>query len=122
MASKTVREGFHSVTPYLLVKPVAEFIDFLKRAFGAEQVTYNDMGGGHVHAEVRIGDSMIMIGGADTASARTYLYVSDVDAVYKQAVAAGAKSVEAPADKPYGERSAWVTDPFGLTWFIATPK
>jgi PhnB protein len=119
---KSIPEGYHTVTPYLYVHPVAQFIDFLKRAFDAEQIEYHDLGGGHIHAEVRIGDSMIMIGGAPTAKASIYLYVPDVDALYSRAVAAGATSVEEPNDKPYGDRSAWVTDPFGLTWFIATRK
>jgi PhnB protein len=120
MATNPVPAGFHTVTPYLYTPKVAEFIDFAKRAFGAQQIEYHDMGGGHVHGDIRIGDSHIMIGGAPSQPASLYLYVPDVDAMYRKAIAAGAKSVQEPNNKFYGDRSAWVTDPFGFTWFIAT--
>jgi PhnB protein len=120
MAASSIPAGFHTVTPYLYTPEVAKFIEFAKRAFHAEQIAYHDMGGGHVHGEIRIGDSPIMIGGAPSAPAAIYLYVADVDATYQRAIAAGAKMVEEPTNKFYGDRSAWVTDPFGFTWFIAT--
>lgn len=120
MATKPVPDGYHTVTPYLNTPQVAEFIEFARRAFGAEQIEYHDMGGGHVHAEIQLGDSRIMIGGAPPQPTSLYLYVPDVDATYRQAIAAGAKSVQQPDNKFYGDRAAWVTDPFGFTWFIAT--
>ncbi len=111
--------GFHTVTPFLYVKNAKQFIEFAQAAFGAQETAYHDLGNGHVHAEIKIGDSMIMIGQTHPAAASIYLYVHDVDAVYQRAVEAGAKSVEGPTDKPYGDRSAWVTDASGITWFIA---
>jgi len=115
-----IPRGFHSVTPYLYVKNAKEFIEFTQAAFGAQETSYNDIGDGHVHAEIKIGDSMIMVGQAHPAAASIYLYVHDVDAVYQRAVESGAKSIEGPTNKPYGDRNAWVTDPFGITWFIAS--
>jgi len=115
----SIPRGFHTVTPYLYVKNAKQFIEFAQGAFGAQEISYHDLGNGHVHAEIKIGDSMIMIGQTEPAPASIYLYVHDVDAVYKRAVEAGAKSVEGPTDKPYGDRSAWVTDASGITWFIA---
>ncbi|MGB6553191.1 MAG: VOC family protein [Candidatus Binataceae bacterium] len=112
-------EGFHTATPFLYVADARKLIDFVTRAFGGAETRYHDLGNGHVHGEFRIGDSMVMIGQAEPASASIYLYVDDVDATYSRALAAGAKSVEAPSDKPYGDRNAWVVDPCGITWFIS---
>ena len=122
MATNSVPQGFHTVTPYLAIEDARGFIEFAKQAFDATETSYHDMGGGHVHAEIRIGDSMIMVGQTTPLTAQIYLYVDDVDATYARAVKAGAKSVEAPVDKPYGDRSAWVVDRHGITWFIATRK
>ncbi|MGC1676222.1 MAG: VOC family protein [Candidatus Binataceae bacterium] len=120
MASvKSRPEGFHTATPYLYVADARKLLDFVTRAFGAAETSFHDLGDGHVHAEFRIGDSMVMVGQTEPAAASIYLYVDDVDAVYARAFAAGAKSVAAPADKPYGDRSATVVDPCGITWFVA---
>lgn len=112
-------DGFHTATPYLYVADARKLIDFVTRAFGGAETRYHDLGNGHVHAEFRVGDSMFMVGQTEPAPASIYLYVDDVDAAYSRAVAAGAKSVEAPNNKPYGDRNAWVVDPCGITWFIA---
>ena len=122
MATNSVPKGFHTVTPYLSVRDARGFIEFAKHAFDATETSYHDSGGGHVHAEIKIGDSMIMIGQTEPLAAQIYLYVEDVDATYARAVKAGAKSVEAPSDKPYGDRGAWVVDAHGITWFIATRR
>ncbi|HUY26986.1 MAG TPA: VOC family protein [Candidatus Binataceae bacterium] len=115
-----IPQGFHTVTPYLNVADARKFIEFVKRAFDAAETEFVDMGGGHVHAEVRVGDSMIMVGQGAAAPAFIYLYVEHVDAVHARAVAAGGRAIEAPNDKPYGDRSSTVIDPSGITWWLAT--
>ena len=125
MAVKPIREGFHTVTPYLMVREAAQLIDFVKEAFAATELYRGTGSAGGIHAEVRIGDSMVMIGGAGTWTgepmpAAIYLYMNDVDAVYKRALQAGAASLSEPTDQPYGDRIAGVKDSFGNTWYIAT--
>ncbi|HEV7428566.1 MAG TPA: VOC family protein [Thermoanaerobaculia bacterium] len=120
-------EGYHTVTPFLHVRGARKMIAFLENAFGGSVAHSTDMPDREVaHAAVRIGDSLIELGEAHGESqpmpAAIHLFVSDVDAVYERALRAGATSVEAPADKPYGERGAWVIDPFENQWFIATAK
>lgn len=120
-------EGYHTVTPFFHVRGAREFIAFLGDAFGGTTAHITDMPGREVaHAAVRIGDSLIELGEAHGESqpmpAAIHLFVADVDAVYERALRAGAKSVEPPADKPYGERGAFVIDPFENQWFIATAK
>ncbi|MEO8664030.1 MAG: VOC family protein [Ignavibacteria bacterium] len=125
MAVKPIPEGFHTITPYLMIKDAPGFIDFLKKAFNAKEITRaNNPDGGIMHAEVKIGDSMIMLTEASEkyppAHSFYYLYVPDTDAAYKQALEAGAKSEMEPADQFYGDRSAGVKDPYGITWWIGT--
>jgi len=125
MAVKPIPDGFHSVTPYLIVPGVAKLIDFLKQAFGAQVTERMDMPDGTVmHAQVRIDDSPIMMGEAKAQypamPTHLYLYVKDADAVYKRAIQAGATSVMEPADQFYGDRHGGVKDPSGNTWWIAT--
>jgi PhnB protein len=125
MAVKSIREGFQTVTPYLMVREAAQLIDFVKQAFAATELFRGTGSAGGIHAEVRLGDSMVMIGGAGTWNgepmpAAIYLYMDDVDAVYKRAIQAGAASLSEPADQPYGDRIAGVKDPFGNVWYIAT--
>ena len=120
-APKTIRQ---TVTPYLTAQRVDELIDFTKQAFGAEEL-YRAMGSGGVHAEVRIGDSSVMIGGAPALqhapnTVGLHLYVPDADAVYKHALQAGAESSHEPIDQPYGDREAGVKDLVGNEWYIAT--
>jgi PhnB protein len=117
-------EGFHSVTPYITVQQPAELIDFLTTAFGAEEKFRTTGSAGGMHAEVRIGDSMVMIGGAPHIPAMptaVHLYIPNVDEAYQRAIEAGATSLMEPADQPYGERSGGVEDLGGNRWYIATP-
>lgn len=116
------REGFHSVTPYLSVKPAVELVEFVKEAFGAVESFRTTGSAGGLHCEVKIGDSMVMIGGGpafDTHPTAIHLYVADVDEVYGRAVAAGATSLTEPSDQDYGERIAAVRDVGGNEWYIA---
>jgi PhnB protein len=128
VAAKPIPDGYHAVTPYLVVPGVARLITFLKEAFGAME-THPPMtrpDGTIIHAEVRIRDSLVMMGepmGDFTAMpASLYLYVDDTDAVYERALQAGATSVIEPADQFYGDRNAGVMDPTGNHWWIATHK
>jgi PhnB protein len=119
---KFKREGFHSVTPYLTVKPAVELVDFVKQAFGAVESFRTTGSAGGLHCEVKIGDSMVMIGGGpslDTHPTAIHLYVNDVDEVFASAVAAGATSLAEPSDQEYGERVAAVKDIGGNEWYIA---
>ena len=116
------REGFHTVTPYIIAQPAVELVEWVKQAFGAVESFRTTGSAGGLHCEVRIGDSMLMIGGGPTFDPRPvaiHLYVSDVDAVYARAVEAGAVSTIAPSDQDYGERVASVTDIGGNEWYIA---
>ena len=126
MAVKPIPDGYHTVTPFLNVKGTAQLIDFLKSALGAEEVMRMPGPGGTVmHAEVNIGNSRLMLSEAtqtSPSSSSFYLYVSDVDALYKRAVGAGAVSQSAPADQFWGDRMASVKDAFGNTWSLATHK
>jgi PhnB protein len=120
---KGMREGFHTVTPYFTVQKPAELIDFVSRAFGATEHFRTTGSAGGMHAELTIGDSMVMMGGAEHISpmpTAIHLYVPDIDAAYSRALEAGAKSLMEPEDRPYGERSAGVEDPTGNRWYIAT--
>src|ERR1043165_3691011 len=125
MAVNPIPEGYHTVTPYLVVEGAARLIDFMKQAFNAEEVFR--MAGKDdtvAHAEVKIGDSMIMVGDAGAEHpARPCLlclYVEDADATYQRAIAAGATSIKEPADQFYGDRSGGVTDASGMQWWIST--
>lgn len=125
MAVNPVPDGFRTVTPYLVLEDVAGLIGFLKAAFGAEESERHGVPDGRVmHAVVRIGDSMVMLGEAkDGFPARPcsiYLYVPDTDAAYRQALAAGASALLEPADMFYGDRNAGVSDASGMQWWIGT--
>jgi PhnB protein len=120
-----VPQGLHTVNPYLHPLRAEPLIGFLKRAFEAEEVArYASPDGVIHHAVVRVGDSVIEMGEAhgkyQPMPAMFYLYVPNMDAVYKQALAAGATSFQEPADQPYGDRNAGVKDAFGNKWYIAT--
>jgi uncharacterized glyoxalase superfamily protein PhnB len=120
-----VPQGLHNVNPYLHPRRAEPLIAFLKRAFAAEEVAkYASPDGVVQHAVVRVGDSIVEMGEAqgkyETMPAMFYLYVPNVDAVYRQAVAAGAISFQEPADQFYGDRTAAVRDNFGNKWYIAT--
>jgi PhnB protein len=130
MAGKSVKpipDGYHTVTPFINVKGVAKVIDFLKAAFGAEEIMRMPGPNGVVmHAEVSIGNSRLMLGEPmqtnTPSSSYFYLYVNDADSMYKRAVKAGATSQIPPADQFWGDRMGTVTDPFGNTWSLATHK
>ncbi|HSD19408.1 MAG TPA: VOC family protein [Anaeromyxobacter sp.] len=132
---KPIPDGYHSVTPYLIVKDAPRALEFYKAAFGATELMRMTQPDGRVgHAEVRIGDSPVMLAdefpeiGAKSpqtiggTAVSLMIYVPDVDAVVGQAVAAGAKLTRPVADQFYGDRIGGVTDPFGHAWFIATHK
>jgi uncharacterized glyoxalase superfamily protein PhnB len=125
MAAKPIPDGYHTVTPYLVVPDVAAELDFLERAFGAE-VTFKMQGpdGSVSHAEARVGTSMVMLGGSSDKwtpmPCMLYLYVEDVDAAYARAVAAGGESIMEPADQFYGDRNGGVRDAFGNQWWVGT--
>jgi uncharacterized glyoxalase superfamily protein PhnB len=117
--------GYHTVTPYLTVEGVNKLIEFLKEAFGATVKGCHTSDDGKImHAEVLIGDSGLMMGEANeqhkARPTNLYVYVPNVDEVYKQAVKAGGKSISEPADMFYGDRHGAVMDPVGNSWWIAT--
>jgi PhnB protein len=119
-------QGLRAVTMYLHPTGTPAYIDFLKRAFGAEQeMRFEDPDGRVAHARVRIGDSALEMGEAhgvyQAVPVGLHLLVPDVDAVYRRAVEAGGEAVSAPEDKAYGYRSAEIRDPIGNLWFIAAP-
>jgi PhnB protein len=135
MAVKPVPDGYHTATPYLVVKGAADAIEFYKKAFGAIEIFRMSAPDGRMgHAEIRIGDSPIMLADefpemgwcAPQSSGyppmSLYLYVNDVDATTQKAVAAGAKELRPVKDQFYGDRSGSIADPFGHCWNIATHK
>lgn len=124
MSVKPIPEGYHTVTPYLAVHGAAELIEFLKMVFDAHEKERIMRPDGSVgHAEVIIGDSVIMLGEPKGACGpmpgALYLYVDDVDAVHKRALEAGATSTMAPADQFWGDRLGAVRDRFGNDWQLA---
>lgn len=132
---KPIPEGYHSVTPYLIIKGAADAIEFYKKAFGAIELFRMAQPGGKIgHAEIKIGDSPIML--ADEFPEMKYvgpktlggspvslmIYVKDVDNVFNQAIAAGGEQQKPLQDQFYGDRSGTLKDPFGHVWHIATHK
>ncbi|HTK98637.1 MAG TPA: VOC family protein [Pseudomonadales bacterium] len=117
---KSAPEGWHTVTPRIVVSDVEQLIDFLRDTFGAAGEYRASM-----PSEMKIGDSTIMVSGAgvrDTVTAFLYVYVDDADATYQRALEAGAQSLEEPMDLPYGDRRGMVRDPWNNIWQIATRK
>jgi PhnB protein len=115
-----IPEGYHSVTPRLIVHDAARLVEFLRGTFDATGDFRADM-----PSQIRIGDSLIMVGEAgprDPMPAFLYIYVDDIDAVYQRALDAGAISLEEPQDLFYGDRRGMVKDPWGNIWQIATRK
>ena len=125
MTSKPVRKGFQSVVPSLSIQGAARLVEFLIAAFDAKE-TFRSK----THFEVKIGDSMVMIGDVGDRPPTTgqlFMYVEDADALYKRAIQVGATSLMEPSDRPWGEgeemmRAAGVKDPCGNSWFLAGPK
>jgi uncharacterized glyoxalase superfamily protein PhnB len=120
------RDTYRTVTPYLVVSDADTELAFLKAAFGATEVECQRNPDNQVmHAEMKIGDSLVMIGQAGGRWAprpgALYLWVDDVDATYARALRAGATSESEPEDKPYGHRNAGVIDQNGITWWIGAP-
>lgn len=135
MAVKSIPEGYHTATPYLIIKGAAAAIEFYKKAFGAVELCRMGGPGDQVmHAEIKIGDSVLMVSdeypdmnhrgpqsrGGTTVS--ILLYVEDVDKSYAQAVAAGAAATRPVQDQFWGDRMGTLTDPFGHVWSMATHK
>lgn len=128
MAAKPIPEGYHTITPQLSIDGAADAIDFYKRAFGAEEIVRApDPSGKRIwHAVLRLGTSLFFVNdvfpemGGTPSHSGMWLYVSDVDAAYARATAAGAKGTNPPADMFWGDRMAHVTDPYGNRWAIAT--
>ena len=134
-STKHIPEGYHSVTPYLYMIDAARAIEFYKKVFGATELFRFDAPGGKIgHAEIKIGDSHVMLADEcpdmDARSPQSFggspvgllLYIEDVDAVAENAVAAGAKLLSPLEDKFYGDRMGKLEDPFGHIWAIATHK
>jgi len=133
MPVKPIPPGYHVVTAYLCIDGASAAIDFYKRVFGAKERMRMDAPGGKVgHAEIQIGDSVVMLAdqfpemnfygpktGGNT-SINMHLYMTDVDAVMQRAIVAGAKVVRPVEDKFYGDRTGTIEDPFGHVWHIAT--
>jgi PhnB protein len=133
MATKPIPEGYHTLTPYLAVDDAAKAIDWYKKAFSAKERMRMDAPGGKIgHAELEIGDSLVMLSDpfpqASTrppkelggTSSSVFMYAEDVDAVVQKAVDAGATVAMEVADQFWGDRFGTITDPFGHLWSIAT--
>ena len=132
--AKPIPAGYHAITPALAARDVAGLIDFYKKVFGAQELYRMDGPDGKImHADLKIGDSRLMLGGgcADKETSQPeskavacalYLYVPDVDAVFQRALGAGAKSVMPVADQFWGNRAGQIADPSGHVWWLATHK
>ncbi|MEM7262310.1 MAG: VOC family protein [Planctomycetota bacterium] len=123
--TKPIPDGYHTITPYLLVDDATGLVDFLQRGFDAHLVeAIRDPEGNIQHAELKVGTSMVMLGQARAEApampACLYMYVEKCDARYRQAVEAGATPLQEPEDAFYGDRCGAVTDAFGNQWWIAT--
>jgi uncharacterized glyoxalase superfamily protein PhnB len=121
------REGFHTITPYLTVREAPELIDFVTNTFGAQELFRATGSAGGLHSELRLRDSMLMIGGGGAwkgspQPTTLHVYVENADAVYQRALANGATSIDPPTDQPYGDREAGVQDLSGNHWYIATHR
>lgn len=123
--AKPIPDGYTAVTPYLIVRDVDKLLEFAKAAFSAHVVdVHRDPGGRVMHADIAIGGAHIMMGSANDKwpekLGSIHLYVNDADASYRAAMNAGAKSLYEPTTHFYGDRSAGVEDPCGVTWWIST--
>lgn len=132
--TKATPDGYHSLQAYAMFKDCDKAIDFYKNAFGAKEKVRSRRNDGSIqHAELQIGDSVLMLadeykplnvlsvqhyGGSPVSF---YIYVEDCDETYQQAMAAGAQSISAPSDQPYGDRNGGIIDPFGYKWWIGSP-
>ena len=131
---KPIPEGYHSVTPYLIIDGAAEALEYYKKAFGAVELFRMEHDGKIGHAEIKIGDSPIMLSDAHPSEGYVspttlggspvgiMIYVDDVDTIFNQAIAAGGTEKKALQDQFYGDRSGTLTDPYGHVWTVATHK
>ena len=130
---KPTPEGFHTISPAMVINDAAGAIEFYKKAFGAEEIlNLKGPGDSVVHAEIKIGDSIIMISGewpghhvqspatVKGTTCALHIYVDSVDALHKRAIEAGAKEIMPPTDMFWGDRFSSLTDPYGHAWSIAT--
>jgi PhnB protein len=123
-----VPKGFRTITPYIVAEDAVALLDFLKNGLAGEEIFRTVGGAGGMHAEVRVGDSMLMVGGGGPGLKWSgepkrfgfHLYVPDCDAVYERALSERGKSIQEPTEQPYGERSATIEDAAGNYWYIAT--
>lgn len=134
MAVKPIPEGYHSITPYLIIDGAADALEYYKKAFNATELMRMEHGGKIGHAEMKIGDSPFMLSDEHQemghrgpkslggSSVGIMIYVDDVDTIFKQAIDAGGTEVKALQDQFYGDRSGTLTDPFGHVWTVATHK
>lgn len=125
MSVNPIPEGYRTITPYLVVTDVNRQIEFIQKAFNSDLITHLDgPDGSIIHAEVKIGDSRVMMGNSSDEyppmPAMLYVYVENVDDVYQQALHAGGESLKEPEDQFYGDRTANVKDPLGNIWSIST--
>ena len=133
MSVKPIPDGYHVVTPYLSIKGAAQAIDFYKRAFNATEIYRLSAPNGDIaHAEIRIGDSPVMLADAcdesgfqdptqlQGTSIGLHIYAEDVDSLFSRALGAGAKMIKPVEDQFYGDRNGTLQDPFGHFWFIST--
>jgi PhnB protein len=131
---KPIPDGYHSLTPYLIIDGAADAMEYYKKAFGAVELFRMEHEGKIGHAEMKIGDSPFMLGDEHPAEGHRgpksiggsavglMIYVDDVDTIFKQAIDAGGTEVQALKDQFYGDRSGTLTDPFGHVWTVATHK
>jgi uncharacterized glyoxalase superfamily protein PhnB len=129
MSVNAIPKGYHTITPYFSVKDAHGLIDFLKRAFDSVAEIHTMPDGSILNAQVQVGNSMVLIGQAPKdrpddklMPAMLYMYVEDVDAAYRKAIAAGGESIIEPTDQFYGDRVGAVRDLTGNQWWIATHK
>ncbi|MGH2484617.1 MAG: VOC family protein [Ktedonobacterales bacterium] len=126
MSSAASQTSYHTITPYLVIRDVARELAFVAAAFDARETLRMERPNGTIaHAEVMIGDSVVMMGEPESEHelmpAMLSMRVDDVDAAYQRALTAGAESTREPADQSYGERSAGVRDATGTIWYLAAP-
>lgn len=127
MRPKSIPEGFHSITPFLHVRDINRTLEFIERTFGAQRTMLAEGGEPvHTHAEVRLGDSMIMLGSEvaeyQARPAPLHVYVDDVDAIYRRALDADVEEVRPPVEQDYGDREMYIKDRAGNHWYVATHR